>query len=949
VRFTLLRLGEADHALHVAAHHLVMDGWSMALFVDELATCYTACIAGRPPVLPPARSFRRHLLDQQARRAAGAGTASLAYWRSVYETPPAALRLPADRPAPAQPDYAAATEAYDFDPKLTAALRQAARRHGVSLYALLLTGFGVLMARLSGQRDFAVAVPFASLALSGNGVLMGDGVSALPVRLDVAHGVPLGRLARQVHASLLDAAAHQDTTLTHILRALDLRASGGEAALTGVTFNLLPRPRNSRFAGLAHELRECPRVAMDWDLYFNLAEAGQTLTLDAHYATARYDAGTVRRWIGLYATLLSSMVDEGAAEAAVDDLEVLDEAARHELLVSWNATASPYDREQSLTALIEAQMRRTPAQIAAECDGERIDYGALEQSTRAVAQALGRRGIGSGDMVGVCVPRTLDMLVAVLGILRSGAAYVPLDPKFPDVRLRHMATHARLRHVLVTDPRQVPAVVAEGRDLLVVAQLRDEGADDTPLPVVRGSDLAYVLFTSGSTGEPKGVRILHRNLVNFLLGMRREPEFAADDVLCAVTTLSFDIAGLELYLPLIAGGRLVIATEVLHREPAALFDLIERTGCTVLQTTPSLLQLLQGLGQEHVVRRLRLFVGGEALPLPLAQAMAGRCREFWNLYGPTETTIWSTVARIHPDVATIPLGRPIANTRIYVLDAGGRPVPAGAIGEIWIGGDGVSDGYLFRPELTAERFVPDPFAGDGTRMYRTGDLGSLREGVLYFHGRADNQIKIRGYRIEPGDIEAAAAAEPAVRECVVVARTFGGNDVRLVLYVAAEPDPALAARLLGRLRETLPDYMRPQHIERLDVLPKTPNGKIDRKALPAPTAAVRASRGADDLGRPEAQPPLADSRQAYLARVWRELIGIEAVRASDNFFDVGGHSLLAVEFTARVQRETGTRLSLLHVATGTLASLATELPESLGERQSAPLSLRGKLRRLFER
>ncbi|MCX7514605.1 non-ribosomal peptide synthetase [Frateuria sp. STR12] len=948
VRFALVRLGEADHALHVIAHHLVMDGWSMALFVDELATSYNAYVADKEPALAQAGSFRRHLLDEQARRRDGAGAASLAYWKTLHEAPPAALRLPADRPAPAQPDYAAGTEQYDFDPALAVALRQAARGHGVSLYGLLLAGFGMLMARLSGQRDFAVAVPFAGLALSGNGVVMGDGVSALPVRLDIAHGAPLGQLVKQVHTALLDAAAHQDTTLTNILRALGLRASGGEAPLTGVTFNLLPRLPTRAFAGLAHELRECPRVALDWDLYFNLADSGETLTLDVHYATARYDSSTVRRWIGLYATLLSAMVDEGAADASVDDLELLGTDARREVLEAWNATASAYDREQALTALIEAQMRQTPGRIAAECEGERIDYAALERATRAVAQALGRRGIGRGEMVGVCVPRSLDMLVAVLGILRSGAAYVPLDPKFPDGRLRHMATHARLRHVLMTDPQQVPEVVAEGRELLAVARLRAERVDEAPLPAVRGDDLAYVLFTSGSTGEPKGVRILHRNLVNFLLSMCREPGFGADDVLCAVTTLSFDIAGLELYLPLIVGGRLVIATELLHREPATLFELIERTGCTVLQTTPSLLQLLQGLGQEHVVRRLRLFVGGEALPLTLARAMAGSCGEFWNLYGPTETTIWSTVARIDPDVATIPLGKPIANTRIYVLDASSRPVPAGVVGEIWIGGDGVSDGYLFRPELTAERFVADPFAGGDARMYRTGDLGSLREGVLYFHGRADNQIKIRGYRIEPGDIEAAAAAEPAVRECVAVARSFGGNDVRLVLYVVADAAPELVQHLIGRLRETLPDYMRPQHIERLDALPKTPNGKIDRKALPAP-ASMRSLHGEDDPAGSAAQPPLTDPRQAYLARVWRELVGIAAVRPSDNFFDVGGHSLLAVEFTARVHRETGVRLNLLHVATSTLASLATELPESWGDARSGTLSLGGKLRRLFNR
>jgi amino acid adenylation domain-containing protein len=539
--------------------------------------------------------------------------------------------------------------------------------------------------------------------------------------------------------------------------------------------------------------------------------------------------------------------------------------------------------------------------------------------------------------------------VAVLGVLRSGAAYVPLDPTFPPDRLQYMAGHAQLRHVLVTDVALLPVAVAEGRELLDVDALAAQPAGEGSLPSVHGDDTAYALYTSGSTGKPKGVAILHRNLVNFLLAMAREPGFTQDDTLCAATTLSFDIAGLELYLPLIVGGRMVITTDEEQHEPNQMWDLIGRSGCNVLQVTPSVLRLLQDTGQDRAVHQLRLFVGGEALPLVVARNMAGRCREFWNLYGPTETTIWSTVARIRPDLDTVPLGKPIANTRIYVLDARGRPLPPGVIGEIWIGGDGVAAGYLFQPELTAERFVDDPFVGGSARMYRTGDLGAWRLGVLHFHGRVDHQIKVRGFRIEPGDIESAADSHPAVRESVVVVRRFGDNDLRMVLYVVMDGDVEVGARdLREHLRQHLPAYMLPQHIETLAQLPKTPNGKIDRKQLPEPVAAavVAQSRSSQLAEAVTVAETMSDPRELYLAGIWRELIGVEEIRRNDNFLDLGGHSMLAVEFASRVRKETGVSLRLLNVVTGTLASLAVELPETGADSPSpAEGSLWSRLRK----
>ncbi|MBN8924795.1 MAG: hypothetical protein BGP10_17795 [Rhodanobacter sp. 68-29] len=915
LQLELLRLDVDRHVLLLHAHELVLDRRTTGRLLAALAQDYGEFVAGREPAeLPPPLQAAHSETPAEA----------LAWWRARHASLPDPLALPADRPVPPRPHFDAVGARRVLPAATVAGLCRLARLCGVTLHDVLLAGYAAFLMRMSGQHDFAVGVPVGTHCVP---------LHFLPLRLGVEPAQDVRTLLAHVAAALRDAEAHSQATVMGLLRALGVHRRGTEDALTGVSFEFDPGMPAFAFAGLRHRVLDGGRVALLGELQARVTPEDDALAMEFHGSSPRFDAATLQRWLGHYATVLEALAGPGEpARLQVADLPLLDAEGRAQVLQGWNDTARDYDRERGLPALIAAQVERTPHRIAAECAGEQLDYAALEQRTRAVALALVRRGIGRGDLVGVYVARGLDMLVAVLGILRSGAAYVPLDPEFPEQRLAYMAEHAALRHLLVAPALQPPATLAEGRECLAVGELAAEPPGDTALPDVHGDDLAYVLFTSGSTGKPKGVRILHRNLVNFLLGMRERPGYTADDALCMVTTLSFDIAGLELYLPLISGGRMVIATTAEYTNPLALGVLLVHTRCTVFQTTPSLLRMLQGIGRADALHGLRLFVGGEAMPLALARSLAGHCVELWNMYGPTETTIWSSVARVEPGMEPIPLGRPIANTRLYVLDGRGQPQPPGAIGEIWIAGDGVADGYLHRPDLTAERFVDDPFAGG--RMYRTGDRGYWRDGQLYFSGRADDQIKVRGYRIEPGDIEAAAAAEPGVRECVAVARAFGDNDVRLVLYVAATEADDLAERLRARLQRQLPAYMQPQHIERMDALPQTPNGKIDRKALPPPSAAGL-------RGTPSAEP--TEPRQAYLAAIWRELIGVEHVGPNDTFFDVGGHSLLAAEFVARVQRETSVRLHLLDVASGTLAVLASELPEQFADERRG--SLLQRLRR----
>ncbi|MDE2247008.1 MAG: amino acid adenylation domain-containing protein [Xanthomonadaceae bacterium] len=938
-RARLFRLKADEHVFFFMPHHLIWDGWSFDLMYEEMSGLYAAFCAGEPPSLAPlaieygdfaAWHLQWMRSEEMARQ--------LSCWRRQLSGRLEPLELPADRPRPPRMSGAGATEWIRLPEQQAASLRLLGRQAQSTLFMVLLTSYYVLLHRLSGQRDLIVNTPVRGRDTAELERVMGFFVNALPLRVAMDPELPFLQQLRIVRGVVLDAFSCPDVPFEQLVIDLNVPRDESRPPISQAMFSFQDvRLRPGHWGDLAHENIPVFQHGAADDLGLWFIDQGHGLVGGLTYNTDIFDAATVARWSGYLQHILAQAL--ATPDAPVGAFALMGEAERRQVLHDWNATARDYDRTQGVPALIAAQMRRTPHRIAAECAGRRIDYAGLELATRAVAVALARRQVGRGDLVGICVPRSLSMLVAVLGVLRSGAAYVPLDPAFPPGRLQYMAAHARLRHILVTDAALLPAVVASGRELLDVDALAGEAVGDTPLPQVGGADLAYVLYTSGSTGQPKGVAVRHRNLVNFLLSMAREPGFAEEDSLCAATTLSFDIAGLELYLPLIVGGRTVIATDEQQLDPHLLWDLIDRSGCNVLQVTPAVLRLLQDTGRDRAVNRLRLFVGGEALPLVLANDMAARCRELWNLYGPTETTIWSTVSRIVPGVSVVPLGRPIANTRIHVLDARGQPVPPGVVGEIYIGGDGVADGYLFQPELTAERFIADPFAADGARMYRSGDLGAVRDGVLYFHGRADNQIKIRGFRIEPGDIEAAADSHPAVRESVVVAHEFGDNDRRMVLYVVVQGDGSDIARALREhLRERLPAYLLPQHIEVMDALPKTPNGKIDRKALPRPDAAPAQAPAAEPSPVAGSVPgqSMSDPRELYLAAIWRELIGVEEVRGSDNFLDLGGHSMLAVEFAARVKNDTAVSLRLLQVVSGTLASLAAELPDPAAQDASTP-------------
>jgi amino acid adenylation domain-containing protein len=911
----LCRLSAREHRVFMRAHHLIIDGWSIRVFMREWAAFYNADRAGTVVRLPEPDSWSAYAKAEHARREGGEGHRSLDYWTGKFARLPEPLQWPTDIPRSASIGFSARNFCLEVSPSLWKGLRALARELKVTRFSVLLGAYALFLYRLTGQTDIVCGVPFAGAAKGGGSRMIGDTDNTLPLRITVDPDAAVSGLLQSVQTSLLEAAAHQDVSLGRIVEALRLPRNTGRLLLVDSILTLEPAMDRLTFDGAECALNMPPRRASAWELALHWRQMTGQVVLEVQYQSDLYRESTLRTWCGIYIDLLEKMFLKPAGTA--DDIE-LEAASPSASTFSLIEGALPtQDATQSFPDLLDNCLAEFATRTAAQCGDRSVDYAALDAASRNVATGLLERGIGPDQKVGICLPRSLDMLIALLGVMRAGAAYVPLDPSFPEERLRFMAEDSGLKTILGADGRQVPAVIAEGRTLLSVQALANEPADRT-LPAVSADALAYVLYTSGSTGVPKGVCILQRNLVNFLQAMRVAPGFGPDDTICAATTLSFDIAALELYLPLLCGGRVVIADDSEHRDPAALCRLIENEACTVMQTTPSLVALLQEVGRAEVLKPLRMFVGGEALPLALAKSLAGGCRELWNLYGPTETTVWSSVGRFHAGAEAVTLGRPIANTRLYILDPRARPALPGAVGELWIGGAGVAAGYLNRPELSAERFVADVFANDGSRMYRTGDLGRIHEGNLVFCGRADEQIKLRGYRIEPGEIEAAAAAEPGVAECVAVVRPAANGDQILVLYVAGDAQPDLPARVGARLARTLPGYMRPQHVVLLPALPKTPNGKIDRKSLPAPTTETTEENAQTVAPR--------DPLERELVQQWQRLLQRDGIGIHDDFFALGGYSLLAVRMFAELHATYGIDLPLATlIEHPTIAELAHAL------------------------
>ncbi|HVR07894.1 MAG TPA: amino acid adenylation domain-containing protein, partial [Thermoanaerobaculia bacterium] len=807
LRTVLLRLGPADHLLVLVLHHIVADGWSVPIFVRELAALYAAFSTGAPsPLAELPIQYAEFARRQRAGLKAEALAAGLAYWRQALAGAPAVLELPPDRPRPALRTYRGRRLRTLMPPGVVTGLRQLGLRQGATLFMTLLAAFDVLLHRITGQDDLVVGVPIANRERLDVEGLIGCFVNTLALRADLSGAPSFAALVDRVRQVSLAAFAHQGMPFERLVEAL---APQRDLATTPI-FQVMLVLQNAwsdglapvRLGPLAIELCELDTGTAKFDLTLDAVERREGLALAFELSSDLFDAATVRRLAEQLHTLLAAIAAAAAddvnadAPGGIDRLPLLGPGERHQLLVEWadepRATATLSPAALTVGELFDWHAARRPDAVAVRGQGATLRYGELARRSRQLARYLRLVGVGPEVRVGLCVERSPEMVVALLGILGAGGAYVPLDPAHPPERLRQALDDAAAA-VLVTEERWLARLGAEGegaglpylvcldRERQWIAAEDGSPLDCRPLP----ESLAYLIYTSGSTGRPKGVALPHRAVVNFLRAMAGTPGLGPADVVPALTTLAFDIAGLEIYLPLAAGGRIEVVSGEDAADGARLAARLDAAGVTAVQATPATWRLLMDAGWQGRPGQKAL-CGGEALPRELAQALLGRGVELWNVYGPTETAIWSAAGRVGSGPGPVALGRPIANTRLLVVDRRLEPVPIGVPGELLIGGAGVARGYWRQPALTAERFVPDAWgAAGGARMYRTGDLVRRRpDGQLDFLGRIDHQVKVRGFRIELGEIEAALARHPAVGQAVVMA-LGEGTGRRLVAYLAA--------------------------------------------------------------------------------------------------------------------------------------------------------------------
>ena len=918
--YALFKTEPAEFLWYVRYHHLVMDAYGASLIARRVAEVYSALAAGSNADFSPLGSLAGLVEEDAAYRASGQFKSDRQYWLDSMPDCPEPLSLSIRTPA--VPDQYLRQTA-NLPSAAVEQLQHLARRMDLTFPQIVMLSTAIFIHRLTEAEDVVIG-QFMTARMSPIARQTPAMVTnVVPLRLEIQPDTRVEDLAVQVRRKVRTGMRHLRYRIADLRR--DLRRI--DRPFIRQCVGIRPFDYDLQFAGSRstnHLLANGPVDDLNVHLFSDPSEQGAwRVEFDAN--PALYDREFVACLQRRFLRLLTTMSDPAEL---VGRLDILPPDERRQIPVEWNDTGSDYPRDRRVHELFEAQAQRTPDRVAVVCEQQRLTYRELNAQADRLAHHLALLGVGPDERVGLHVERSLGMVVGLLGILKAGGAYVPLDPNYPQDRLAFilgdsqpavLLTQQSLRNRL--RPRNAAILCLDALPALPTDIGHAQSTGSRP-----AGELAYVLYTSGSTGQPKGAEIPHRALVNFLKAMQHKPGIAAEDRLLSVTSLSFDIAGLELFLPLIAGAQVTIAPSDVTADGFRLAALMQACGATVMQATPATWRLLLEAGWEGS-QSLKILCGGEAWPTELASALLPRCASLWNMYGPTETTVWSAVARIERDQRVL-IGLPIANTTFYVLDRYSQPVPVGVPGELYIGGDGVARGYLNRPELTAERFVADPFSREpAARMYKTGDrVRRLPDGRLEFLGRLDHQVKIRGYRIELGEIEAALRLHPAVQDAVVAARDDGTGDKRLVAYVTASgPASVPTGELRSLLREKLPAYMLPSAFVPLDAFPVTPNGKVDRKALPIPDEPSR------DTGDGYVGP--RTPMEQLVADVWRQLFNLKQVGVHDNFFDLGGDSLLALQLDREIERATGHDLPMTAIydaptVAGMAAILAGQTPGS---------------------
>ncbi|HEU4559961.1 MAG TPA: amino acid adenylation domain-containing protein, partial [Longimicrobium sp.] len=898
-RARLFRLGDDDHALIVTLHHVVGDAWSFGVLFKELGALYGAFSRGEESSLAPLSiQYADYAAWQRGQGTQEVLAPQLEWWTERMQGAPDLLELPADRPRPAVQTFRGGRQHMELSAELTERLRQVGREHGATLFMVLLAAWQTFLARHTGQEDVVVGSPISGRNRAETEGLIGFFVNTLALRTDLSGDPSFRQLVERVRRTAVDAYAHQDLPFEMLVEALRIPRDMSRQPLFQAML-MLHRAQGGGDApalpGLRSEQVEADTGTSIFDLGLYTWDLPEGLGVRLEYNADLFDQATAARFVNRLRTLLEGIAADPDAPLSRLPLMTADEAAR---LHAWNATEREYPGSGCINEIIARQAAATPGAVAVVFEDERVTYAELDARANRLANHLRALGVGPEVRVGVCAERSVELVVALLATLKAGGGYVPLDPGYPRDRLAYMLEDSRIS-VLLTQAHLAERIPPHGaRTVRLDADWPsiEQESDAAPEAGVGLDHLAYVIYTSGSTGQPKGAENAHRGIRNRLLWMQEAFGLNGTDAVLQKTPFSFDVSVWEFFWPLMTGARLVVAKPEGHREPAYLAGLIGQQGVTTVHFVPSMLQVFLEEPDLSACASLRRVVcSGEALPAELAARFFTRLgAELHNLYGPTEAAVdvtWWACAR-DDDRRSIPIGRPIANTRVHLLDARLNPVPVGVAGELYIAGVQVGRGYLERRGLTAERFLPDPFsATPGVRMYRTGDLARwLADGSVDYLGRADHQVKIRGFRIELGEIEAALRQASGVTDCAVVAREDAAGDRRLVAYVVGDAE---AAALREHLLRELPEHMVPAAYVSLEQLPLTPNGKLDRKALPAPEGDAYARRGYEA--------PLGEVEQA-LAGIWGEVLGLERVGRWDHFFELGGHSLMATALIERMRR-----------------------------------------------
>ena len=919
-------------------HHIVFDAWSVRVLLRELRALYDTFSSGNPSPLPELpiqyadfAQWQRSWMDGDVLQD------RLAYWRQRLEGAPPVLELPIDRPRPPIQTSRGERRSMTLSKALSRSIKDVSQEQGATSFMTLLAAFTTLLHRYTGQDDVVVGSPVAGRDWAETEGLIGVFINTLVLRTDFSGDPTFRELLGRVKETAIEAYAHQDLPFEKLVEELKPGRDVNHTPLFQVMFNYEDFPdRVNETSNLRIDEFEPDNKVALLDLTLQIVSKDEELLCIFEYNTDLFEEATIKRMLGHFQTLLEGIVAD--PEQRLSRLPLLTEGERQQLLVEWNDSRTDYPRDKCIHQLFEAQVERTPEAVAVVFEDQQLTYRELNARANRLAHYLRKLGARPETLVGICAERSMEMVVGLLGILKSGGAYVPLDPHYPKERLAFILDETR-SPILLTQQRLAEALpqhraqaVSLDTDWQIIAQEKEEN----PLGEVTPGNLAYVIYTSGSTGIPKGVMIPHRAVANHIFWMQAEYPLTKADRIAQITPFSFDVSVWEFFAPLLTGARLIMARPRGHQEGAYLFELIAEQNVTILQLVPSALRMLLEEKEIENCNCLRsVFCGGETLPVELqAQFFTRLAADLFNFYGPTEacidTTAWTCKRKSNQQI--IPIGRPIANTQVYLLDAHLQPVPVGIPGELYIGGEGLARGYLNRPELTAEKFIPNRFSSvPGARLYKTGDLARyLPDGNIEFLGRFDNQVKLRGFRIELGEIEAVLGQHPAVQEIVVTGREDRPGDKRLVAYVVPDQEEIKISHLRLFLKRKLPEYMVPSVFMLLDALPLTPNGKVDRQALPAPGTA-----------RPELEETFVSPRtptEEILAGIWAELLGFEQVGIHDNFLELGGHSLLATQIISRVREVLQVELALHYIfETPTVADLAKLIEKDSSEEPSLPL------------